>query len=115
MRTSISALHVLALIASLLAVGCSDDPPDDTPDAGPDSSLPDGGSDGAVEAGPDGDVDGGDGGCTPTVTDAGCYVCPQETIQFLNQCNDGYCSPFNNATRITYPGYTPGGPYPTIP
>jgi hypothetical protein len=39
--------------------------------------------------------------CKPgdTGTD-GCFKCPQSTTEFLNQCTDSNCAPFNNAQRL---------------
>jgi hypothetical protein len=69
----------------------------------------DGGVGGAGEAGADsgGPSEGGSGGeadCSPQ-GDYDCYPCaPKTDEQYLNQCSDAECSPFDNAERI--PGFT---------
>jgi hypothetical protein len=59
-----------------------------------------------ADSGGSGGVDGGEGGaanCEPQ-GDLDCYPCaPTTNEQFLNQCSDAECSPFDNAERI--PGF----------
>ena len=59
-----------------------------------------------AESGGSGGVDGGEGGavsCEPQ-GELDCYPCaPTTNEQFLNQCSDAECSPFDNAERI--PGF----------
>jgi hypothetical protein len=70
-----------------------------TGDAG---AAPTAGADGGGSGG----VDGGEGGaanCEPQ-GELDCYPCaPKTNEQFLNQCSDAECSPFDNAERI--PGF----------
>jgi hypothetical protein len=59
-----------------------------------------------ADSGGSGGVDGGEGGaasCEPQ-GDLDCYPCaPTTNEQFLNQCSDAECSPFDNGERI--PGF----------
>jgi hypothetical protein len=70
----------------------------------PEASAGDGGGDGGT---PDAASDAAPA-CTSALSDAGCYVCPGTTAQFLNQCSATgvQCTGFNNLSRL--PNYDGG-------
>jgi hypothetical protein len=118
----------LALVASTLLIGCGSDDNDSpsqptvTGVGGSNSgSGGKGGSGSTGEGGDDGNGgtnnsggtndnggtsnSGGTGGttamqdCEAEEVD-GCWICPQEPEQFLTQCTDSECEPFDNEERI---------------
>jgi len=55
-----------------------------------------------------------DNGCDPEETDEGCWICPEESVQFLNQCTDSQCSPFVN-DKAHLPLLNDDGTLPDLP
>lgn len=74
--------------------------------------LPDGG---VVTLPPDPPVDGGETTTEPrpqgcVENDDPCFSCPETPEQFLKQCTEGECEPFDNEARLGR--YEPGEPLP---
>jgi hypothetical protein len=40
------------------------------------------------------------GDTTTCIGPDGCFLCPDETLEFLNQCTDSACQPFDNVARL---------------
>jgi hypothetical protein len=81
------------------------EPTDDGGNTSPEASAGDSGGDGGTT--PDAASDAAPA-CTSALSDAGCYVCPGTTVQFLNQCSATgvQCTGFNNLSRL--PSYDGG-------
>jgi hypothetical protein len=142
LRIAGALLLPIAITTTALAVSCSSgnsNPQPQVPVYTTDSGS-DGGSavqpeaGGGTETGSGADTGGGGegGGGTPDASndgptfdalpdvdaaactsDAGCWSCPpSSTSQFLNQCTNSTCSPFDNGSRV--PSYD-GGALPPLP
>jgi len=55
-----------------------------------------------------------DNGCEPEETGDGCWTCPEETLQYLNQCTNSQCSPFVN-DKAHLPLLNDDGSLPDLP
>jgi hypothetical protein len=123
MRTPKIKLTSLALVCALFGAAACDDSTDSTGDdntGGTVSRAGSGGKGGKGGAGGEGGKDAADagekdasseeGGKGGSSSDAGsdsgsgddsCFKGePKETVQFLNQCTDSECEPFDNAERL---------------
>ncbi|MDQ2647440.1 MAG: hypothetical protein M3020_26795 [Myxococcota bacterium] len=94
-RAVLGAYVALAIVAGSLAAACGDDADGDDPNVIPSTGG---------KSGSGGEGGGGEANCEPQ-GEYNCYPCaPKTDEQYLNQCSDAECSPFDNAARI--PGFT---------
>jgi hypothetical protein len=125
-RRAVIAVAIALAVPAGLVAACSSNSDNPTPnipvypvdDAGDATTIlptDSGGSSAEASTSPDSSTNPGhDAGadaappCTSALTDAGCYVCPSTSPQFLNQCSGVgvQCSGFNNLTRL--PNYDGG-------
>ena len=102
------ACSALAFGGAIVAAACSSDSGEATPSRPPVTPP---GADGATDGGSSGGEGGADAACTG---EAGCFACePVQDLDFLNECTDGLCTPFDNVARL--PLYKQGQSLPAIP
>ena len=105
MRRSMTlAMACVALSGgAVIASACSSDDTEAAPSRPPVTPVDDSG--------------GGDGGSNEDAAclgEAGCFSCaPVVNIDYLNECTDDLCTPFDNVARL--PLYQAGQPLPAIP
>lgn len=109
-RSMILAVACMALSGgAVIASACSSDDTEAAPSRPPVTPVDDSGG-----GGDGGGGDGGGGEDAACTGEAGCFSCdPMQNVDFLNECTDDLCTPFDNVARL--PLYVAGQPLPAIP